>query len=53
MTTKVALTSDDLHWFAGWSWEHDCFCEGRGKPIGWLPFAPVPDGVDVPGEGKT
>jgi hypothetical protein len=22
--------------FAGWSWEQDCFCEGRGKPIGWL-----------------
>lgn len=33
--------------FAGWSWEHDCFCEGRGKPIGWLPFAPVPLGVPV------
>lgn len=32
--------------FAGWSWEQDCFCEGRGKPIGWLPFdAP---GVTVP-----
>jgi len=28
--------------FAGWSWEQDCFCEGRGKPIGWLPFEPVP-----------
>lgn len=31
--------------FAGWSWEQDCFCEGRGKPIGWLPFAAVPPGV--------
>lgn len=30
--------------FAGWSWEQDCFCEGRGKPIGWLPF-------DAPGAG--
>lgn len=38
--------------FAGWSWEQDCFCEGRGKPIGWLPFAPVPHGV--PGvDGRT
>jgi hypothetical protein len=25
--------------FAGWSWEQDCFTEGKGKPIGWLPFA--------------
>jgi hypothetical protein len=25
--------------FAGWSWEQDCFTEGCGKPIGWLPFA--------------
>lgn len=24
--------------FAGWSWEQDCFTEGKGKPIGWLPF---------------
>jgi hypothetical protein len=30
--------------FAGWSWEQDCFCEGRGKAIGWLPF-------DAPGAG--
>jgi hypothetical protein len=33
-------TLDKEGWkFAGWSWEQDCFCEGRGKPIGWLPFA--------------
>lgn len=32
--------------FAGWSWEQDCFCEGRGKAIGWLPFAPTA-GVSV------
>lgn len=24
--------------FAGWCWTQDCFTEGRGKPIGWLPF---------------
>lgn len=24
--------------FAGWSWCHDCWIEGTGKPIGWLPF---------------
>jgi hypothetical protein len=34
--------------FAGWSWEQDCFCEGRGKPLGWLPLAPVPTGVSGP-----
>ena len=31
--------------FAGWSWEQDCFCEGRGKSIGWLPLSPVPYGT--------
>jgi len=24
--------------FAGWSWSHNCFTQGRGKPIGWLPM---------------
>lgn len=23
---------------AGWNWEQDCFWQGHGKPIGWLPF---------------
>lgn len=25
--------------FAGWCWSHDHFTEGKGTPIGWLPFA--------------
>ncbi len=24
--------------FAGWNWTHDCFTEGSGTPIGWLPM---------------
>lgn len=31
--------------FAGWNWTHDCFTEGVGTPIGWLPMleaAPQP-----------
>ena len=24
--------------FAGWDWSQDCFAEGAGKPIGWLPM---------------
>ena len=24
--------------FAGWSWQQDCYTEGRGKPIGWAPL---------------
>lgn len=24
--------------FAGWDWSHDCFTEGEGTVIGWLPF---------------
>ncbi|MDB5967147.1 MAG: hypothetical protein JWQ72_3647 [Polaromonas sp.] len=36
-------TGDTLGWqFVGWSWEQDCYCQGRGKVIGWAPFdAPV------------
>lgn len=28
----------DLWQFAGWNWTHDCFCEGTGTPVGWLPM---------------
>lgn len=29
--------------FAGWNWTHDCFTQGAGKPVGWLPMlAAVP-----------
>lgn len=24
--------------FAGWDWEQDCFTDGEGEPIGWLPL---------------
>ena len=24
--------------FAGWSWQQDLWCEGKGKVIGWSPF---------------
>lgn len=24
--------------FVGWRWTHDHFTDGKGKPIGWLPF---------------
>lgn len=28
-----------LGWqFAGWSWVHDCFTDGRGTPVAWLPI---------------
>ena len=26
----------------GWNWEHDCFTQGKGEPVGWLPFAAEP-----------
>jgi hypothetical protein len=34
-------TGDDLWQFAGWSWHQDCFCEGHGRPVGWLPLPDV------------
>lgn len=24
--------------FAGWSWEQDCYTQGEGTPVGWLPM---------------
>lgn len=32
-------TLEDQWQFAGWDWCHDCFTDGAGKVIGWLPFA--------------
>lgn len=31
-------TGIDKWEFAGWSWEHDCFEDGHGVPIGWRRF---------------
>ena len=31
-------TGEDEWQIAGWNWCHDCFTDGRGKVIGWLPF---------------
>lgn len=28
----------DEWFFAGWSWEFDCFTAGKGEPLGWLPL---------------
>lgn len=30
-------TGVDEWQFVGWSWTQDCFTEGSGKVIGWLP----------------
>ena len=38
--------------FAGWNWSHDCFAEGHGKPIGWLPMhdaTPAPKQAEARG----
>lgn len=28
----------DLWQFSGWCWTHDHYVEGRGKPVGWMPY---------------
>lgn len=45
---------DDEWLFAGWNWQQDCFTQGVGEPIGWLPMidapsqpAPVVGGFDA------
>ena len=35
-------TGEDLWQFAGWSWEQDCFTQGVGEPVGWLPLLDTP-----------
>lgn len=40
-TVGACYASDsngDVWQFAGWNWSHECFTEGHGKPIGWLPM---------------
>lgn len=32
-------TGLDLWQFAGWNWSHDCFTQGEGTVVGWLPFS--------------
>ena len=29
---------EDRWQFAGWCWTHDCYTQGKGVPLGWLPF---------------
>lgn len=36
----LADTGDDEWIIVGWDWSQDCWCEGSGKIIGWLPFVP-------------
>jgi hypothetical protein len=45
--TIGANTWDNHHdfdeWqFAGWNWEQDCYTQGVGKPVGWLPMLAAP-----------
>lgn len=38
-------TGEDEWQMAGWNWTHDCFSDGNGKVIGWLPFHPEAEDV--------
>ena len=38
----VSDSEGDVWQFAGWNWSHDCFTEGHGKPLGWLPMLSTP-----------
>jgi hypothetical protein len=56
--TIGANTYDNHHdfdeWqFAGWNWEHDCYTQGVGTPIGWLPMlADAPCGATAEDAGE-
>lgn len=42
---NLGNTGEDGWQFAGWSWQQDCFTDGVGEPIGWLPLLPDPEPV--------
>lgn len=35
---NLGNTAEDQWQFCGWNWAHDCFTQGEGTPIGWLPM---------------
>ena len=35
---SFANTGVDEWQFSGWSWTHDCFVQGTGRVVGWLPL---------------
>jgi hypothetical protein len=41
-------SGEDVWQFAGWNWEQDCFDEGVGTPVGWLPLLDVQAAPSVP-----
>ncbi len=43
---NLGKTGEDRWQFAGWSWIYDHFCEGSGKPVGWLPWSNPATGGD-------
>ena len=49
---NLADTEDDVWQFAGWSWEQDCFTEGHGEVIGWLPLHTIPAVTPPPAQVK-
>jgi hypothetical protein len=52
-TVGACYASDsegDIWQFAGWNWSHDCFTEGHGNPIGWLPMIAAQPAQDVNAE---
>jgi len=44
-------TGVDLWQFVGWNWTHDCFTDGVGKPVGWLPMLATLPPASAAGEG--
>lgn len=44
-------TGENVWQFAGWNWEQDCFTEGDGTPIGWLPMVGSPQAATEAVEG--
>jgi len=36
----------DVWQFAGWNWSHDCFTDGVGIPMGWMPME-MPEDRDI------
>jgi hypothetical protein len=47
-------TQEDQDWqFAGWSWTGDCFSEGEGTALGWLPLHGNAPAQPIASEGRS
>lgn len=49
---NLANTCEDVWEFAGWDWCQDCWTQGAGKVVAWMPFSAAPAAPTAQGQGN-